>query len=48
MSRDYFAGEARFNFLLESVVFGLVFLASVPAIFDCARALFHFIRAIGA
>lgn len=48
MSRDYFAGEARFDFVIESVLFGLVFLAAVPAIFDCARALFEFIRAIGA
>jgi len=47
ISRDYFAAEAPSNFVIESVVFGVIALAAVPAIVDCARALFEFVRAIG-
>ena len=47
ISRDYFNGEARANFAIEAIVFGLVALTTVPALFDCARATFEFIRAIG-
>jgi len=47
ISRDYFNGEARANFAIEAIVFGLVALTTVPALLDCARATFEFVRAIG-
>lgn len=47
ISRDYFAGEARFDFVIESVVFALVTVTAVPAFIDCARALIEFFRAVG-
>jgi len=48
ISRDYFNREARHNFVIETLVFALVTVAAVPAIFDCGRALLEFMRSIGA
>jgi hypothetical protein len=47
ISRDYFNGEARYDFIIETVVFALITVAAIPALFDCGRALLEFIRAIG-
>jgi len=47
ISRDYFNGEARHQFLIETVVFALITITAIPALFDCGRALLEFIRAIG-
>jgi hypothetical protein len=48
ISQNYFNGEARRNFVTETVLFTLIALATVPAFLDCARALLAFLRAIGA
>ena len=47
VSRDYFNGEARYNFVIETVVFALIAATAVPAIVDCGRALLEFMRTIG-
>jgi hypothetical protein len=47
ISRDYFNGEARYHFVLETVVFALITVTAIPALFDCGRALREFMRAIG-
>jgi hypothetical protein len=47
ISREYFNGEARHQLLIETVVFALVTITAIPALFDCGRALLEFIRAIG-
>lgn len=47
LSRDYFAGEARRNFVVEAFVFGLMIATTIPAIVDCGRALATFVRGIG-
>ena len=47
ISRDYFSGEARHNFIIETVVFALISVTAIPAMFDCGRALVEFMRAIG-
>lgn len=47
ISRDYLNREARHNFVMETLVFALVTVAAVPAIFDCGRALLEFIRSVG-
>jgi hypothetical protein len=47
ISRDYFRAEARHNFIVETILFALITITTVPAIVDCGRALFEFVRAIG-
>jgi len=47
ISQDYLNREARYNFVIETLVFALMAVATVPAIFDCGRALLEFIRTIG-
>jgi hypothetical protein len=47
ISRDYFNGEARYHFLIETAVFALITITTIPALFDCGRALLEFMRAIG-
>ena len=47
ISRDYFNGEARYNFVIETVMFALITVTAIPALFDCGRALLEFMRAIG-
>ena len=47
ISRDYFSREARYNFIIETVVFALISVTAIPAMFDCGRALLEFMRAIG-
>jgi hypothetical protein len=47
ISQDYFNGEARRNFVTESLLFAIIAAATVPAILDCGRALFEFMSAIG-
>lgn len=47
ISRDYFNGEARDNFVIETAVFALITVAAIPALFDCGRALLEFMRSIG-
>ena len=47
ISQDYFNGEARRNFVTESLLFVIIAAATVPAILDCGRALFEFMSAIG-
>ena len=48
ISRDYFNSEARRSVIFESVWFGLIIVAVIPAILDCGRALLEFTHAIGA
>jgi hypothetical protein len=48
ISHDYLNREARHNFVIETLVLALVAVATVPAIFDCCRALLEFMRPIGA
>ena len=47
ISQDYFATEARHNFVAEALFFVLIIATTVPAILDCGRALLTFGRAIG-
>jgi hypothetical protein len=44
--RDYFNKEAGRNFVIEAVGFALVALTTIPAMFDCGRALLEFMHAI--
>jgi hypothetical protein len=46
ISRDYFDKEAGRNFVIETVGFALVTLTTIPAMFDCGRALLELIQAI--
>jgi hypothetical protein len=48
ISRGYFNAEARYDFVIETVVFALITIAAIPALFDCGRALLEFMRSIGA
>jgi len=47
ISREYFNGEARSDFVIETAVFALITVAAIPALFDCGRALLEFMRSIG-
>ena len=47
ISQDYFNGEARRNFVTESLLLAIIAAATVPAILDPGRALFEFMCAIG-
>jgi hypothetical protein len=47
ISRDYFNGEARHDFVIETAGFALIAVAAIPALFDCGRALLEFMRSIG-
>jgi hypothetical protein len=47
ISQDYFNGEARRNFVAESLLFAIIAAATVPPILDCGRALLAFLRVIG-
>jgi len=47
ISQNYFNGEARRNFLTESLLFAIIAAATVPAILDCGRALFELMCTIG-
>jgi|GraSoiStandDraft_39_1057311.scaffolds.fasta_scaffold14472_3 hypothetical protein len=46
ISRDYFNKEAGRHFVIETVGFALVTLTTIPAMFDCGRALLEFMHAI--
>jgi hypothetical protein len=46
ISRDYFNKEAGRNFVIETVGFALVTLTTIPAVFDCGRALLELMHAI--
>jgi hypothetical protein len=47
ISRDYLNREARHDFVIEAVTFALITVTTVPALFDCGRAVVQFLRIIG-
>ena len=47
ISRDYFRGEARYNFVIESVLLGAVIITSAVAIWISTVAAIDLLRALG-
>ena len=48
ISSDYFANEARHNFVAEASFFAAIVLTAAVPLLNGAQALSHFVRAIGA
>jgi hypothetical protein len=46
ISRDYFRNESPRAFGIESIIYGLFAVTTMPALIDTARAVFHLLRAI--
>jgi hypothetical protein len=46
VSHAYLNGEARRNFVTETLLFAIIAAATVPALLDCGRALLAFLRVI--
>ncbi len=47
ISCNYFNVEARRHFLIEGVLFAMIAVTAMPAIWDCGRAIIQLLRAVG-